>query len=183
MPKNTSHDYNFWLSIILVFLALLVGTSFHDPILHSVIIWINGWELGAWQTGLLTGNTEALIAVASMDNIPTLSLFIFYMFPASFIFVLVYLLTIRSTSRFILIIGLILLGLNISSLSPSITGSDASEALKLLILRSWNPITAYLFMYSIFVVALLAWAIFIYIAIENNPSDARRRMNYIIGNR
>ncbi len=183
MSKYNSHDYNFWMSIILVFLALLVGTSAHDPILHSVIIWINGWQLGEFNSGILTGSTEALIGVSSMNEISTISLLIFYMFPAVFIFLLVYILTIKSTSRFVLITGTILLGLNIASFSPSISGSDANSSLELLILREVPPISAYIFMYGIFIFALIVWAAYIYVAIENNPKDAKRRLNYVFGSR
>lgn len=181
--RESKNNYDFWMSIILVLLSVIIGTGFHDPVLHSVIIYINGWELGAWQAGLLTGSTEALISVSSMESIPTLNLFVFYMFPATFIFALVYLLTIKSTSRFVLIVCIILLGLNIASFSPSIIGSDANSVLELLILRGMPVVTAYTLTYGIFILALLLWAFYIYIAIENNPKDARRRLNYIIGNR
>lgn len=180
---RTSHNYNFWMSIILVLLAILIGTHLHDPILHGAIIYMNGWQLGSVQTGLLTGSTEAIISVASMNDIPTLSLFIFFMAPAIFIFLLVYILTIKSTSRFILIIGIILLGLNIASFSPSITGSDASKALELLILRGMSTIEAYTLMYAIFILALFLWGIYIFIATENDYKDARKRLNYVLGNK
>lgn len=174
--RESKNNYDFWMSIILVLLSVIIGTGFHDPVLHSVIIYINGWELGAWQSGLLTGSTEALISVSSMESIPTLNLFVFYMFPATFIFLLVYLLTIKSTSRFALIAGVILLGLNIASFSPSISGSDANSALELLILRGMPTITAYTLMYGLFFIALVLWAFYVFISIENNPKDARRRM-------
>ncbi len=181
MSKN--NNYNFWMSIILVLLTLAVGTGFHDPVLHSVVAYAFGWQIGEVHSGLLTGSTEALITASSMSDISTLSLFIFYMFPATFIFTLVYLLTIRSTSRFFLIIGTLLIALNIASFSPSIKGSDANSALNLLILREYSPTASYFFMYGIFIMALIFYSIYIYIAIENDKKDARRRLNYVLSGR
>ncbi len=172
---------NFLLSVVLVFLALVIGTQIHDPLLHSIIIWINNWQLGDWQSGILTGSTEALISISSMNDIPTMNLWIFYMFPAITIFTLIYLLTMRSTSRFVLIAGTVIMALNIASFSPSITGSDANSALNLLILRGWSNLSAYLLMYGMFLFALILYGIYIYIAIENNPSDARKRLNRSMG--
>lgn len=173
--KESGNDY-IYLTIVMTYLTLAIGTFWHDPILHSLIAIFNGWELDGYKSGLMIGSTSAIANAASS----TFSYWIFYMFPALVIFLLIIIVTIIRQDRILMVGGIILFSLNIPSLNPEITGSDAYNAVQLLVSRGWSEFSATTLHYIIFLLMLAVWGIYLYIVTENNPKDAMGRMKNII---
>ncbi len=168
--------------IIIMLITLGAGTFLHDPILHGLMAYMNGWSVESYSSNLFTGQTTSL----APSNATTNSIWLFYMFPSMAIIILTFIVTyialMSSTmdDRFILIIGTILIGLNITSLYPAVEGSDSDNALKILIDRGTPEPIAVLFQYTIFIIFFILWCYYIYIAIENNSGDAKKRMKGVL---
>lgn len=175
---NKENDSYLILIILTVFLALAVGTRFHDPYLHGLIIYLNGWQIGDYTSGLTTGSTEAFYSATK--NISTLSVWIFYMFPAIFIYILVMFITFFKSDKIILISGIILTGLNLPSFDPSNKGSDSYEAVMFLLTRGLNEILVFALHWIIFILIIIIWALYLDIAVENDTRDARSRILNIL---
>lgn len=174
-------DTKYYILIILL-LTLSIGTALHDPLLHGLMAKINGWSVDSYSSNLFTGQTSAMVPRSATTE----SIWLFFMAPSIIIiisiFIVTYIALISSTfdDRFILLIGIILIGLNIPSLYPGITGSDSDSALKILIDRGTPEITAYLIHYTIFLVFFVLWSLYLFIAVENNAKDAKKRFKSII---
>lgn len=158
--------------IILVFFIMILGTRMHDPVLHGAIAWLNGWGISDYSSGLTTGQTTATVAATAS----ALALWEFYMFPGLFIFVTTIVATIYRPEREILIMGIILMAMNISSFDPAITGSDAYNAVQVLISTGTGDGLAYSAHYALLITIVILWAMYLYVAIETNPKDARTRI-------
>lgn len=174
-------DTKYYILIILL-LTLSIGTFLHDPLLHGLMARLNWWSVDSYSSNLFTGQTSTLVPKSASTE----SIWLFFMMPSIVIiisiFIVTYIALISSTfdDRFILLIGVILIGLNITSLYPGVTGSDSDNALKVLIDRGIPEITAYLIHYAIFLVFFVLWSLYLFIAIENNPKDAKKRLHSLI---
>jgi len=174
MVRKESTDY-LYLSILTGFIVIGLGTLIHDPYLHSFIAIINGWPVTDYTSGLATGSTDILASI----NASTPSLWIYFMFPSMSIYIISFTLLLYNPNRLIIIVGLLLLMLNFASLLPNIPGSDAYNAVQLLISRGWSEVSAYTLHYIITFIIILILLLFLYIGIENNPKDARSRSSNI----
>lgn len=168
--------------IIIVLLTLSIGTALHDPFLHGLMAYLNGWSVESYSSNLFTGHTSSI----APKDASTLSIWLFFMFPSMFIiiatFVVTYMALMSSTfeDRLVLTAGVVLVALNMPSLFPGVAGSDSDNALRILVERGTPEITAILIQYSIFIIFFILWCYYIYVAIENNPKDAKRRMKGIL---
>jgi hypothetical protein len=178
MPPKSSRSsksqekYNFYLTIILVLLAFF-GTRLHE-FLHQIVAFLFGWSSSVTTT-LLTGSTS--VEVLSSTPPSLLQLWIFYLFPSTFLFISILLLTITHPNRFIQAMGIVIIGLNISSFSIEIPSSDASLSLQSLINSgAVSPFIATLLHWVIFALALLIYILYIYIVNDNNSNDVKKRL-------
>lgn len=175
MKKSSDMQY-YILAIMLI--TLSAGTMLHDPLLHGIMAKLNGWSIDSYSSNLFTGQTTSLVP----KNATTSSIWWFFMMPAVFIiiatFIVTYIALVSSSfdDRFVLVIGVILIGINITSLYPGVSGSDSDNALKTLIDKGTPEITAYLIHYAIFIVFFVLWSFYLFIAVENNSRDAKKRM-------
>lgn len=172
--KHESNDYIYW-TIIIVFLGISAGTFIHDPILHGVIAVLNGWSIDDYQTGLMIGSTS----VIAPANASWQSYWIFFMFPALAIFIIVMVITLLRPERVLMVGGIIVMSMNLPSLNPAITGSDAYNAVDMLAKKGFGEGYANLVHYLLFFIILVAWGLYLYIVIENNSKDSRLRIENI----
>ncbi len=169
--ENKSH---FYLTIIIVLLAFL-GTRLHEG-LHYVIGYVNGWNPTS-TSGLLSGFTEV-----SMQTMPSaISLWTFYMLPPVVLYLLVMIVTIYHPDRFMRVIGIVIVGMNLPSFSLELSGSDSYNAMQVLITSSMNSLTANLIHWGIYLLAIAIYIIYIYIVIEDDNSDVLKRIKTIRG--
>ncbi|CAG0948591.1 MAG: hypothetical protein OIN86_12935 [Candidatus Methanoperedens sp.] len=178
--QNRTESNNFiYMVILITFIALTLGTFVHDPLLHGFIAKLNGWQIGDYETGLMTGSTDAIISFSEASKATTLSYWLFYMFPSIFIFFGVIILTLINPNRLILVAGIVMTFLNLSSLNPSIQGSDAFNSVQMLMTRGWTESSAYGLHYGIWGLFWILWVLYIYISIENNSKDTKNRIRNI----
>lgn len=167
MSKSTPRGYT---SFILIFIGLLFTlTIFHDPLLHGLIALIYGWKITGFEVGILTGYTSIQTLTAS-----TFQMWTFYMFPAIFLCLASFLLLYIHPDRIIFIVVLILFILNINSLNPYASGSDAFNASEVL---NKALLPGELIHLTIFLLFVGLFATTCYIVIENNSKDAQARIN------
>jgi hypothetical protein len=95
------------------------------------------------------------------------------------VFILAFVLVFYNPNRLIIVGGLIAMALNFSSLLPNIPGSDAQKAVDVLISRGWSEPSAYGVALLITIIMFLIAGLYLYIAIENNPKDAKARAENI----
>lgn len=168
--------------IIIMLLTLSIGTALHDPFLHGLMAYLNGWSIESYSTSLFTGHTSSM----APKDASTFSIWLFFMFPSMFIitstFIITYMALMSSTfeDRLVLTAGVVLVALNMPSLFPGVIGSDSDNAFRILIERGTPEIAAILIQYSIFIIFFLLWCYYIYVAIENNPKDAKKRLHSLI---
>lgn len=166
--------------ILIVFIGFGTFTYIHDPILHSIIgVGLNGWQFDTYSVSLGTGSTDALATPQQLASTPTFNYWLFYMFPSLFIFILSFMIITFNPNRLIIVGGLIFMSLNFSSLLPNLPGSDAYNAVQVLISRGWSEPSAYIFHYIILMIMFIIWGLYLYIGIENSPKDARSRVQNI----
>ncbi len=168
--------------IVIMLLSLALGTALHDPFLHGMVAHINGWTVESYSSNLFTGQTSTIAPV----NAPTNQIWVFYMFPAMFIiiatFIVTYLALMTSSidDKFIMVIGIVLVALNMPSLYPGITGSDSDSAMRILTERGMPEFSAVIIHYAIFLIFFVLWSMYLFIAVENNTKDAKKRLNSLI---
>lgn len=126
------------LIILVVYLGLYIGSATHDPILHGFIGLINGWELGEYESGLMTGQTTVMATAAQALNASIGSFWVYFMFPPLFIFGVILIASIIKPSKVVLVVGVVLQYLNLASVNPDIPASDASNAANFLITSGWQ---------------------------------------------
>src|SRR5659263_183036 len=137
-----------YMVLLITFIALTLGTFVHDPLLHGFIAKLNGWEIGNYETCLMTGSTDAIIGFSEASRATTLQYWLFFAFPSIFIFIGTFIITLINPNRLILTGGIVLTFLNLSSLNPSIVGSDLYNANQMLITRGWVESQAYVLHYT-----------------------------------
>lgn len=174
-----NNDY-IYLTILATFIVLSLGTFVHDPILHSAVALYNGWQIGDYNTGLMVGQTSAIASAFQAAHTTTFNFWLFFMFPAMFIFVATLIAVIIKPDRLVIVSGRILLALNLASLNPSIPGSDAYNAIQFLTTRGWTEFSAYAAHFLLLGIMVIIWGLFEYIGTENNPEDARKRAANIV---
>jgi hypothetical protein len=158
----------FFLFVLIFSSALLSLTIFHDPILHGAIAMLYGWQITDFNVGILNGYTSITTLTAT-----TLQMWTFYMFPAVFLCSLSFILLYLHPNRLTFIFVLILFILNINSLNPYASGSDAYKASELL---SKALLPAEAIHLSIFIFFVLLFAATAYVVVENNTNDANKRL-------
>lgn len=157
--------------------TLIIGTILHE-IFTALIAWINGWE-SQTATALITGWTTATIITSDAEQTSTLAVWSFFMVPSLLIFLITTAVIIIKPEKIVLIVGVIFQFLNLASIEPGITGSDANSAVQFLISRGWTSTSAYGLHYIIFAMGALIFVISLFISIENNPKDAKTRIKNI----
>lgn len=173
-----NNDY-IYIIILAIFGTLLIGTFFHDPILHGIIASINGWSIQEYNSGLMTGQTTAIASAAQVAGASTFMFWLFFVFPAIFLYLISFAAIIINPDRLIIVVGRILMALNLASMNPQIPGSDASNAIQFLSTRGWTEFSAYLVHFIILGAMIIVWGLFEYIGTENNPEDAHKRADRI----
>lgn len=173
--KSAENNDYIYITVLALFSTLTLGTFFHDPLLHGLIAWINGWQIGEYNSGLMTGQTTVIATAAQAAHASTFSFWLFFMFPAIAIYFMSFAAIIINPDRLIIVIGRILMALNLASLNPQIPGSDASNAITFLMTRGWTEFGAYAVHFIILGVMVILWGLFEYIGTENNPEDAKKR--------
>lgn len=172
--KKESNDYIYW-TVIIVFFGLALGTFLHDPVLHSVAATINGWSIDSYESGWMTGSTS----VIAPANASWQSLWFYFMFPSLAIFILTIVITLIRMEKSVMVGGIILMSLNLPSLNPTIPGSDAYNAVGMLVKSGFAEGYANMLHYLLFFLILVVWGLYLYIVIENNPKDSRKRVENI----
>ena len=175
MKKKESSNQYIYLTILVTMIIFGAGSLLHDPILHSIIGYLNGWQFDSYSVSLGIGNTDVLVSPTQLANTSTFNYWLFYMFPPMTIFILSFILVFFNPNRLIIVAGIIFMSLNFSSLLPNLVGSDSYKATQVLISRGWSEQSAYAVHYIILIVMLLIWALYFYIGTENNPKDAKAR--------
>ena len=165
-----------YLTALFLLLGLIVGTSLHDPILHGLIAYINGWQVTSYSSGLIVGSTD----VSGNGDISTWGKWWFFMLPAIFIFLLVIIATVINPHRLLRIFGIVLIGLNLPSFSPEIPNSDASQAINILIGGGWDSMTAYGFHWILYLFAILTWILYLYVLNDDDYSEVKSRISNIL---
>ena len=178
-PTTKKADSNmlFWLFVALTFMALSFGTRLHDPVLHGAWAWASGWQVSDWEAGLTTGSTSAILGA---KGVSTWRIWGFYMFPSIAIFVGAFIINIIKPNRFIRVIGLVVMALNLASFDPGNIGSDAQKATALLTERGWSEMQAYGLHYIIAITFITLYTLYLYIVIENSNRDASNRFRRLI---
>lgn len=177
-PEKISNKY-IYLTILTVFIVMGTATFLHDPILHTLVAWANGWQFSSYSASIGIGSTDALVSKAQIAQTPTFNYWLFFMFPSVFIFVFSFIVIVFHPDRLFMVAGNILIMLNFSSLLPTVQGSDAYKAIQFLITRGYPEPTAYFIHYVILIIMFIVYALYLYIVIENNPKDAGIRMRNI----
>jgi len=175
--KKESNDMIYW-AVIVVLLGMSVSTFFHDPILHGAAALINGWSIDSYDSGGIFGMTGSTSVIAPATA-GWFSLWFYFMFPSLTIFILTMIIAIIKPEKLIMIFGIITISLNLPSLNPTIPGSDAYNAVGMLIKSGFSDGYANLLHYLLFFLILVVWGLYLYIVIENNPNDSRRRIENI----
>jgi len=172
-----------YISIVLVVLiSILTLTFLHDPILHGAIAVLNGWNVTDYEKGILTGYTNVSMSPEQFENTPIIQVWLFYMAPALILFFGAALIIIMEPNKVIGVIGIILMFINLASLSPErlLTYSDSSQAMYYLISVGVNSLHAMLLHWGIFALALLTLAMIFYTMIEDDQKDAEGRVREVI---
>ena len=167
--------------IIIVFVSLLTLTTLHDPLLHGAVAKWNGWEITNYEHGIMTGYTNITMTEEQFINTPPISVWTFFMLPPLLLFFGAFIIVIFEPHPIIATVALILMFLNLASLSPEILlpTSDSSQAMAYLISTGTSPLIAGIIHWGIFALAIIALATFIYIMFENNQKDSERRIRSI----
>lgn len=164
-----------YLTALFIMLGLTIGTGLHDPVLHGLIAYINGWTVTSYSSGFIVGSTD----VTGSDDISTWGKWWFYMLPSIFIFTFVFVVTLVNPHRLLRILGIVLIGLNLPSLSPEISSSDASQSINILILAGWDSMSAYALHWLLYLIAILVWILYLYIINDDNMKDVQSRISNI----
>lgn len=159
--------------IIILLITLGTVTYLHDPILHSLIAYLSGWEVTGYINTLTTGSTDA---IALKDDISPESKWLFYMFPSLFIYGLTTLIVLKYPYKPVLVFSTVPLFLNLPSFDPSNKGSDSYNALQALTSAGYSEPSYYIFHMLIFFTAIIILGTFLYISVENNIKDAKNRI-------
>lgn len=173
--KKEGNDYIYF-SVLAVFAVIGIGTFFHDPILHGIIAYWNGWQIESFETGLMTGSTTVLASLKAS----TWSIWLYFMFPSIAIFIIVIIATWFKPDRIIMVAGIILMSMNLPSLKPDLQGSDAYNAVQYLVAKGWSELGANVLHYILFILILIIWGLYLYITVEDSRKDAKARMNNIV---
>ncbi|MDD5453917.1 MAG: hypothetical protein PHW62_00255 [Candidatus Ratteibacteria bacterium] len=175
--KMESNDPIYW-SIVIVMFGLSLSTFLHDPILHGIAAKINGWSIDSYDMGGIFGMTGSTSVIAPVSaSWP--SLWFYFMFPSLAIFILTVIITFLKPEKSIMVGGTILMSLNLPSLHPTITGSDAYNAVNMLLKHGFSEWLVYVAHFLLFILVLILWALYLYVIIENNQNDAKKRVENI----
>lgn len=172
-----SNDPIYW-TIIIVMFGLSISTLIHDPILHGIAATINGWSIDSFDSGGIFGMTgsTSVIAPATAN---WQSLWFYFMFPSLAIFIMAALITFIKPEKSIMVGGIIVMSLNLPSLNPTIIGSDAYNAVYMLVKHGFSEGLAITMHYLLFFLVLIFWGLFLYVTIENSEADAKKRIKNI----
>ena len=143
--------------VIVVLVSLLTLTTLHDPILHGAVAKLNDWEITDYDHGIMTGYTNVTISQETFDNTPPFQVWIFFMLPPLLLFFGAFTVIIFNPHRLVATVALILMFLNLASLSPEtlLPTSDSSQAMSYLISTGMSTLTASLLHWGIFALAVL----------------------------
>lgn len=178
--KSPMPNTYIYLTLLVSFVVFSLISYLHDPFLHTIIgTYVNHWQFDSYTTSIGTGSTNFLVTSSDVANTPTFNYWLFYMFPSMTVFILAFVLVFYNPNRLIIVGGLIAMALNFSSLLPNIPGSDAQKAVDVLISRGWSEPSAYGVALLITIIMFLIAGLYLYIAIENNPKDAKARAENI----
>ncbi len=175
--KMESNDPIYW-TIIIVMFGLSISTLIHDPILHGIAATINGWSIDSFDGGGIFGMTGSTSVIAPATA-PWLQLWFYFMFPSLAIFILTAIIAFIKPEKSIMVGGIIVMSLNLPSLNPTIVGSDAYNAVDMLVKHGFSEGLVIIAHYLLFFLILVLWGLYLYVVIENQPNDARKRVENI----
>ena len=67
--KGESNDPIYFSILAVFFLMLGAATFLHDPILHGLFAYANGWEVTDYETGLMVGSTFSISPTKRQHNV------------------------------------------------------------------------------------------------------------------
>ena len=175
--KKESNDPIYW-TVIIVLFGLSLSTLIHDPILHGIAALINGWSIDSFDSGGVFGMTGSTSVIAP-STASWQSLWFYFMFPSLAIFILTAVIVFIKPEKSVMIFGIISMSLNLPSMNPTITGSDAFNAVGMLVTKGFSEGYANMAHYLLFFLILILWGLYLYVVIENNPKDSRKRVENI----
>ena len=126
--------------LILGILSMLSFTALHDPLLHGFMAVVNGWTVVGWDKGILTGFTIAEVTAEQYAATPLWGKWLYYMLPPLVLFFIPPIIYFTEPERIIAMFSVVLMLLNIASLSPErlLEGSDSAQGLQILLEEGVN---------------------------------------------
>lgn len=175
--KVESNDYIYW-TVLIVLFGLSLSTFMHDPVLHGIAATINNWSIDSFDSGGILGMTGSTSVIAP-TSANWQSLWFYFMFPSLAIFILTPIITFIRPEKSVMVGGIILMSLNLPSLNPTVPGSDAYNAVDMLIKNGFSEGVIVPAHYLLFILILVLWGLYLYVTIEDSEADARKRIKNI----
>lgn len=168
--------------LILGILSMLSFTALHDPLLHGFMAWVNGWTVVGWDKGILTGFTIAEVTAEQYAATPLWGKWFYYMLPPLVLFFLPPVIYFIEPERIIAMFSVVLMLLNIASLSPErlLEGSDSTQGLQVLLEEGVNPLIAVSLHWGIFILAFVAFFTVLWVAFEDDKEDSEERIEELV---
>ena len=168
--------------LILGILSILSFTALHDPLLHGFMAVVNGWTVVGWDKGILTGFTIAEVTAEQYANTPLWGKWFYYMLPPLVLFFIPPIIYFIEPERIIALFAVVLILLNIASLSPErlLTGSDSAQGLPVLLEEGVNPLIAVSLHWSIFILALVTFFTVLWVGFDEDKEDAEERVENLV---
>ena len=168
--------------LILGMLSILSFTALHDPLLHGFMAVVNGWTVIGWDKGILTGFTIAEVTVEQYANTPMWGKWFYYMLPSLVLFFIPPIIYFIEPERIIAMFSVVLMLLNIASLSPErlLTSSDSAQGLQVLLEEGVNPLIAFSLHWGIFILALVTLFTVLWVAFEDDKEDSEKRIEELV---
>ena len=176
--RNLTHG----VFLILGILSILSFTALHDPLLHGFMAVVNGWTVIGWDKGILTGFTIAEVTVEQYANTPLWGKWFYYMLPPLVLLFIPPIIYFINPERIIAMFAVVLILLNIASLSPErlLEGSDSAQGLQVLLEEGVNPLIAVSLHWGIFILALVTFFTVLWVAFDNNKEDSEERIEELV---
>ena len=168
--------------LILGMLSILSFTALHDPLLHGFMAVVNGWSVIGWDKGILTGFTIAEVTVEQYAATPLWGKWFYYMLPSLVLFFIPPIIYFIEPERLIAMFSVVLMLLNIASLSPErlLEGSDSAQGLQILLEEGVNPLIAVSLHWGIFILAMVTLFTVLWVAFDEDKEDAEERVDDLV---
>ena len=168
--------------LILGILSMLSFTALHDPLLHGFMAVVNGWTVVGWDKGILTGFTIAEVTAEQYAATPLWGKWLYYMLPPLVLFFIPPIIYFTEPERIIAMFSVVLMLLNIASLSPErlLEGSDSTQGMQVLLEEGVNPLIAVSLHWGIFILAFVTFFTVLWVAFEDDKEDSEERIEELV---